>query len=77
LPFEKIPRRDLRVGLRNVGRQIRLPQRYQTIGFDIGSGSSNTPWTTLKIAVFAPIPSASVITATAVNPGRRSKARNA
>jgi hypothetical protein len=33
------------------------------------SGRSNAPFTTLKIAVFAPIPSASVITAMAVNPG--------
>src|SRR3972149_4441320 len=34
-----------------------------------GSGRSNTPLTTLKTAVFAPIPSASVSTATRVKPG--------
>ena len=40
-----------------------------------GSGRSNTALTTLKIAVFAPIPSARVITAIAVKPGRFSKLR--
>src|SRR5260370_16209430 len=34
-----------------------------------GSGRSSTPYTTVNIAVFAPIPSASVKTATTVNPG--------
>src|SRR5947199_3401843 len=34
-----------------------------------GSGRSRTAFTMLKIAVFAPIPSASVRTATRVNPG--------
>src|SRR4030081_1257500 len=34
-----------------------------------GNGRSSTALTTLKIAVFAPMPSASVMTATAVNPG--------
>src|SRR5438477_6001362 len=34
-----------------------------------GSGRSKTALTMLKIAVFAPIPSASVSTATRVNPG--------
>ena len=33
-----------------------------------GSGRSSTPFTTLKIAVFAPMPSASVSTATTVKP---------
>src|SRR5881392_913164 len=46
-----------------------------------GNGRSNTPFTTLKIAVFAPMPSASVSTATAVKPGffsnwRRAKRRS-
>src|SRR6266566_1166707 len=34
-----------------------------------GNGRSSTPYTTVKIAVLAPIPRASVRTATAVNPG--------
>jgi hypothetical protein len=34
-----------------------------------GSGRSKRPLTTLKTAVFAPMPSASVSTATAVKPG--------
>ena len=34
-----------------------------------GNGRSNTPLTALKIAVFTPIPSASVNTAAAVKPG--------
>ena len=34
-----------------------------------GGGRSSTALTTLKIAAFAPMPSASVSTATAVNPG--------
>jgi hypothetical protein len=34
-----------------------------------GSGLSSTAWTTLKIAVFAPIPSASVSTAIKVKLG--------
>ena len=36
-----------------------------------GSGFSSTPFTTENIAVFAPIPSASVRIATIVNPGER------
>ena len=34
-----------------------------------GSGRSSTAFTTLKMAVLAPMPSASASTATAVNPG--------
>src|SRR5215208_576205 len=41
------------------------------------SGFSTTPFTTLKIALFAPIPSASVSSATIVNPGVRSRPRSA
>jgi hypothetical protein len=40
-----------------------------------GNGRNNTALTTEKIAVLAPMPSASVITATAVNPGCLSKLR--
>jgi hypothetical protein len=36
-----------------------------------GSGRTNTVWTTLKIAAFAPIPIASVSTATKAKPGLR------
>ena len=38
-------------------------------GFDNGNGRSITALTTLKIAVLAPTPRASVIAATSVNPG--------
>ena len=41
------------------------------------SGLSNTAWTTLKIAVVAPMPSESVTTAMAVKPGRRARPRKA
>jgi hypothetical protein len=40
-----------------------------------GSGRRMTLLTTLKIAVVAPIPRARVMTATAVNPGRRTSDR--
>ena len=46
-------------------------------GSAYGSGRSSTPFTTVKIVVVAPIPSASVATATAVNPGVRRSARKA
>ena len=36
---------------------------------DSGSGRSSTAFTTLKIAVFAPMPSARTRTTIAVNPG--------
>ena len=42
-----------------------------------GSGWRSTPFTTLKIALFAPMPSTSVSTATAVKPGFFSSIRNA
>ena len=42
-----------------------------------GSGLISTPYTTLKIAVVAPIPSASVNTAAAVKPGWRRRPRTA
>src|SRR3954471_22458063 len=38
-------------------------------GFWNGSGSRSTAWTTLKMAVFAPIPRARIKTATMANPG--------
>jgi len=46
-------------------------------GLSIGKGRSKTVLTKLKIAVFAPIPSASVITAMALKPGRLSNIREA
>src|SRR5467141_2330642 len=42
-----------------------------------GNGRNKTPFTTLKMAVFAPMPSASVSTATAVKPGFFSNWRKA
>jgi hypothetical protein len=41
-----------------------------------GNGLSNTAFTTLKMAVFAPIPSARVKTATVVKPGLFTSIRN-
>jgi hypothetical protein len=38
-------------------------------GSAYGNGFSSTAWTTLNIAVFTPIPAASVNTDNAVNPG--------
>ena len=43
--------------------------RTSRSGSGYGSGCSSTPLTTLKIAVVAPTPSASVSTATIVKPG--------
>lgn len=42
-----------------------------------GNGRSNTAFTTLKMAVFAPMPRASVITAMAAKPGRFKSERTA
>ena len=44
-------------------------------GSSKGSGLSSTPRTTLKMAVLAPMPSASVKTAISVNMGARSRRR--
>ncbi len=44
-------------------------------GRGYGSGRSTTPYTTLKIAVVAPAPSASVSTATVVKLGWRNSER--
>ena len=46
-------------------------------GSRYGSGRSRTAFTTLKIAVLAPMPSARVSTAIAVNPGERASCRTA
>ena len=46
-------------------------------GASYWSGRSSTPFTTVKIVVVAPIPSASAATAAAVNPGVRRSARRA
>jgi hypothetical protein len=56
----------------NCGMFVRglLPQkRANRSGCGNGSGRNSVALTTLKIAVFAPIPSASIITASAVKPG--------
>ena len=45
-------------------------------GSSKGRGFSKTPLTTVKIAVLAPMPSASVSTETAVNKGVRASLRN-
>jgi hypothetical protein len=46
-------------------------------GSGYGSGFSKTAFTTVKMAVLAPMPSASVRTATAVKPGFLRSVRNA
>jgi len=46
-------------------------------GSAYASGRSSTPFTTVKIAVVAPMPSARVATATAVHPGLARSARQA
>ena len=46
-------------------------------GAGYGSGRSSTPLATLKIALLAPIPSAIVNSAVAVNPGVRRSIRTA
>ena len=42
-----------------------------------GSERSRMPWTSVKMAVLAPMPSASVITAVSVKPGDLRNWRNA
>ena len=54
-----------------------LPYADQRSGTGNGSGLSRTLLIMLKIAVFAPIPSASVIRVARVNPGARAKRRKA
>jgi hypothetical protein len=51
--------------------------RTRRSGSSNGSGRSRTAFTTLKIAPFAPMPSASVATATAVKPGAWRSRRSA
>ena len=55
----------------------RSPMSTSRSGSAYGSGRSSTAFRTLKIAVLAPIPSASVSSATAVKPGARSSRRAA
>ena len=51
--------------------------RTRRDGSRYGSGRSRTAFTTEKMAVFAPMPSASVIAATAVKPGLFASIRSA
>src|ERR1700733_9476036 len=53
------------------------PIRTSASGCSYGSGFSRTPYTAVKIAVLAPIPSASVSTAAMVNPGFAASVRKA
>jgi hypothetical protein len=50
-------------------QRILSPIRHNSSGFVTGSDFSITWCTSVKIAVVAPIPRASVITAVAANPG--------
>ena len=57
---------------RRVGAAVRIhhPEAIQPFRLGVnGSGSNSTAWTTLKIALLAPIPSARVKTAASVKPG--------
>jgi hypothetical protein len=51
--------------------------RTMRSGDGYGSGLSSTPWTTVNMAVFAPMPSASVRIASAAKPGRLMSIRSA
>ena len=53
---------------KTIGRIASTSSRTRRSACGKGSGLSSTPFTTLKIAAFIPIPSASVSTATAVKP---------
>ena len=55
----------------------RVASTTRRSGSGYGSGRRRTPFTTLKTAVFAPIPSASVTRTTAVGPGLDAKDRTA
>ena len=60
------------------GSWVRCPQIIaRRSGRSYGSARRSTPFTTLKMAVLAPMPRASVINATAVNPGRWRRPRSA
>ena len=56
---------------RSAARPHVLPHHHQPVGLRIGQGRSSRAFTTLKIAVFAPMPSASVAIATSAKPGDR------
>ena len=75
LPVEKVQRRDSIAGIRRAGgfsstRTIRSALAY-------GSGLRRTPSTKLKMAVFAPMPIASVRMATIVKAGLLRRVREA
>ena len=66
-PIEEVGRRDDVVISPSRGR---LSQTItSSSGFRVGSSRSSTAWTTLKMAPLAPMPSARVIAARAVNQG--------
>src|SRR5258708_6332811 len=54
-----------------------MKTRTTSSGLEMGSGRKSSASTMLKIAVFAPIPNASVSMARPVNPGARRNKRNA
>ena len=59
-------------------RRLRFQTKaYDAVGLGNGSGRRRTALTTEKIAVGAPMPSASVSSATAANPGPARELRNA
>src|ERR1700733_2771037 len=58
-------------------QRILSPMRHSSSGFDTGRDFSITWCTSVKIAVVAPIPSASVTTAVVVNPGTFRSCRSA
>src|SRR6266516_7553109 len=71
----KVPGATLKVGKPNF--TLLSCNRTNRSGSGKESGRNKTPFTTLKMAVFAPMPSASVSTATAVKPGFLSNWRKA
>src|SRR6266540_6758381 len=65
-------------GVRSQPGSLELSKRRTSLsGSRYGSGLRSTPLTTLNMAVFAPMPSARVNTATAVKPGFFSSWRKA
>ena len=64
-----VEERQPRDAHRGPGARSDAREPHEPVGLGIGERRSSTAWTTLKIAVLAPMPRASVATATAVKPG--------
>ena len=80
-PVAIAPRREIALRYldprRAAHRAQVLPKEHEPIRLRNGSGRSSTALMTLKIAVLAPMPSASIVTATSENRGDDRSARSA